>query len=528
MTERSGDYPDDEPVIGATYPPPQPPAAESYIGAPAGRSYGVIGAPAEEWDSDDGYDEYDEYDDEYDDETYYDGYEDDVAPARQPLFYVFVALAALVGGIVVFLLFSIVSGDDENGIGGGSTELAVQVDSPPRDKRINIGEAEDVTVQATATEPIVRFELFVGDRAVDFVDVTETPEDNRYRSTLRLVLDQKGTYELFVRVTASSGATKDSSKVRVIAVEPVGERPQSIKGRAVADTTLRSGPGEDFDEVGTLKAGEEVTIVGKSRNLEWLLVEADGQAGRWARRSAIDPLDTLDLVPTRDVTPTPGPTATNTPEPSPSPSVSPSPSPNSPDFVPTNAVLVDGGSVLRVTVSNVSNNAYNGPLVVAVGGGDVPPQEVVVDAAMAANGGAAVFEFEVDPPITDTGKRAVVTVDPMDAIRELREDNNVATFVLLPPQESPEIVILTTDVQSDRITVVIKNTGGALSATSVTVRVTLDSQTISNSITVALAKDQSSPPIEVARPAGTGTATVDVLIGGQVQASVQVELDPVT
>ncbi len=519
MSERYGQYPDDEPVIGATYPPPpQPPADEVYIGAPAAGAY---------QDEDQDWDGSDEYDDEYDDyeEPYFDY--DDPPPARQPMFYVFVALAALVGGIVVFLLFSIVSGGDDGG-SGGSTRFEVQVDSPPRDKRINIGQPEDVIVQATATEPIVRFELFVGDRSVDFVDVSETPEDNRYRSTLRLLLDQKGTYEFFVRVTASSGATRDSDKVRIIAVEPVGERPQSIKGTVVADATLRGGPGEDFAETGTLKAGEEITIVGKSRSLEWLLVEAGGQEPRWARRSAIDPLDTLDLVPTRDVTPTPGPTSTNTPEPSPSPSpsVSPSPSPNSPDFVPTNAVLIDGGAVLRITVSNVSNNAYNGPVVVAVGGGDVPQQELVVEAAMAANGGATTLEFEVDPPITVQGKRAVVTVDPKDAIKELREDNNVATFVLLPPQESPEIVIASADVLADRISVVIRNTGGALSATNVTVRVTLQSQTISNSITIALAKDQSSPAIEVARPAGTGTATVEVLIGGQVQASTQVQLGP--
>ncbi len=520
MSDRYGNDPDDEPVIGATYPPPPPPpAGEVYIGAPGAQPF-----------TDDDQDWDDEYDDEYDDDYEEPYFDYDAPPVRQPMFYVFVALAALVGGIVVFLLFSIVSGGGGDGGNGGSTRLEVQVDSPARDTLINVGEPEDVIVQATATEAIVRFELFVGDRSADFVDVSETPDDNRYRATLRLVLDEKGTYEIFVRATASSGATKDSAKVRVKVVEPVGERPQSIKGRAVADTTLRAGPGEDFAEAGTLKAGEEVTIVGKSRSLEWLLIEVGGRDPRWARRSAIDPLDTLDLVPSRDVTPTPGPTSTNTPEPSPSPSpspsVSPSPSANSPDFVPTNAVLIDGGAVLRVTVSNVSNNAYNGPLVVAVGGGDVPQQELVVDATMRANGGTAVIEFEVAPPITDQGKRAVVTVDPMDAIKELREDNNVATFVLLPPQESPEIVIASAEVLADRIAVAVKNTGGALSATNVTVRVTLGSQTISNSITIALAKDQSSPTIEVARPAGTGLATIEVLIGGQVQASTQVQLGP--
>ncbi len=145
---------------------------------------------------------------------------------------------------------------------------------------------------------------------------------------------------------------------------------------------------------------------------------------------------------------------------------------------------------------------------------------------MAANAGTAVFEFGVNPPITDQGKKAVVTVDPMDAVKELREDNNVATFVLLPPQESPEIIIVSAEVLADRISVIVRNSGGALSATSVTVRATLGSAVTSNSVTLALAKDQSSPPIEVARPQGSGLATVEVLIGGQVQASTQVQLGP--
>ncbi len=526
MSDRYDSYPDDEPVIGATYPPPPPPPpGDIYIGAATAGAY----PEDEDWDAEDGdgdtyEDEYDEYDDEYG-EPYYGEY--DVPPARQPLFYVFVALAALVGGIVVFLLFSVVNGGGDGGGNGGSARLNIQVDSPPKDKRIYIGEAEDVVVQATASEPIVRFELFVGDRSVDSVDVTETPDDNRYVATLRLLFEQTGTYEFFVRVTSSSGATKDSPKIRVYGVESVGERPQSIKGRAVADTTLRAGPGEDFAQVGTLKAGEEVTIVGKSRSLEWLLVEAGGQEPRWARRSAIDPLDTLDLVQIRDVTPTPAPRATETPapSPSPSPSVSPSPGPNAPDFVPTNAVLVAGGSQLRVTVSNVSNNAYHGPIVVAVGGGDVPQQELVIDASMAANGGTATAVFDVNPPITTQGKRAVVTVDPMDAVRELREDNNVANFVLLPPQDSPEIVIVSATVAGNQISVTIRNNGGALSATAITVRVSQGSQTISNAATLALAKDQSAT-IQVTSPGTSGTALVEVLVAGQVQDSQEIQLGP--
>lgn len=523
MSDRHNTDPDDEPIIGGSYPPTQGyPTAQSdepYIGSTQGIGYAAPPAalaPEEDWDQgsyDDQYeDEYDEY--EYDDDYGY----DDGEPARQPMFYVFLALAAVVGGIVVFLLFSLVNGGDDNGL-LGDADFAVQIDSPPADKLINIGEPEEVVVQATATEPIVLFELFQDDQLLDSVSVSETPADNRYSATLSLVFEEKGTFEIFVRVTSSSGATQDSAKVRLKAIEPVGERPQTINGRVVADSTLRTGPGEQFDEVGRIQAGDQVTIVGKSRDLEWLLVEAGGQSnGRWARRNAIEPLDTLDLVPVRDVTPTPGPTETATPEPSPSPTESPSPSPDSPDFVPTNATLASAGSILRVTVANQSNSPYSGPVVIAISGETLASQELVVDAEMAANGGTVVVEFDLDPPASAETNRVVVEVDPLNAVKELREDNNGATFVLLPPEESPNIIIQQPLVDATTVNVTIQNTGGALASTNVTVRIVFGGAINSQAQTLALANGQTAN-FSVARPQGQGNAVAEVVIGGQVVAS---------
>ena len=538
MSDRYGqNYPEDEPVIGGGYAPPAPlppPQRPVYIGAPAPgyEEEPTIGFQQAYTEPAYG-DEYaeDEYGDEYyeeEDEYYYDDGYDSEPPARQPLFYVFIALAALVGGIVIFLLFSLVNNNGGDGNGGtGDTKFAVSIDSPPKDKRIEIGKTEDVIVQASATEPIVRFELYVGDKLTDTVQVTETPADNKYHAVMRLALTSKGNYDIFVKVVATSGATRDSSKVRVIAIEPVGERPQTIKGKVVADTTLRSGPGDTFPEAGNLRAGQDVTIKGKSRNLEWLLIEA-AQGERWVKRNAVDPLDSLDLVAFRDVTPTPAPTRepTNTQIPSPSPSTTgtPTTNPNAPDFVPTNALLIDGGSVLRVTVQNASNAAYNGPLVIGVSG-DVPGSEIVVDANLAAGGGTATVDFDVNPPITSQGKRAVVSVDPKNAVKELREDNNGATFVLQPPEEAPNIVILAPTVNPGSVAVTIRNDGGALAATTVTVRLTLGSASNTVNQNLALAKGQTAN-FTVTRPEGSGPAKIDVLVNGQVLASADVTISP--
>jgi hypothetical protein len=511
MSNRFGSYPEDEPVIGATYQPDD----EPVIGRPYPRGGPVIGYAEPEPDYDD-----DLYDEEgyWDEEAYY---EEADQPARQPMFYVFLVLAAVVGGILVFLLFNLVrgAGGDEPPV----TEFAVQIDSPTRDQRVEVDREQEVVVQASATEPIRRFELFLNDQVVDALDVAESPPDNRYRATLRFSVGEKGTYELFVRVFAASGASTDSSRVRVVAIEPVGERPVSIQGRVVADATLRAGPGETYNETGSLRAGGQVTITGKTRDATWLLVQpAAGQPG-WVRRAAVEPLDTLDLVPVREVTPTPTPTAT--PEATPTPAATPTPSPavTAPDFVPTDAVLASGGSVLRVTVSNVSNNAYSGPLVVAVGGA-VPQQERVVDVNLAANGGSTVIEFPVDPPITEGGRQVSVTVDPANIVREQREDNNSATIVLPAPAEAPNLVISFWTVTAAGIEVTVQNNGGAMPASNVVVRVQLGAQMTSNSVNIALATGQSSPVITVPRPTGSGQATVTVYLGNQAVASTSVNL----
>ena len=244
MSDRNDtNYPDDEPVIGANYAPslpPQPPVIgePQYIGGP-GPAYDdalAIGSDEEyaaesyaddEYDEDEYYDEDDEYG-YYDDEQY-----EDAVPARQPMFYVFVALAALVGGIVVFLLFSLVNNGGDGGTPSiGGTKFAVVIDSPAAGKKINIGQSEEVIVQASATEPIVRFELFVGDKLTDTVNVTETPPDNKYRAVMKFTLPTRGDYELMVKITASSGATKDSSKTKVTAIEPVGRTPADDQGQS--------------------------------------------------------------------------------------------------------------------------------------------------------------------------------------------------------------------------------------------------------------------------------------------------------
>ena len=511
MSERFGPPPPDEPIIGAGYPLPSapPPQRQQRFPLPDDN------APSYEeqyTEDDEAYDdEYGEDDEYYDDD--YEFYED--TPARQPMFYVFIGMAALIGGLVIFLLFTLFTG-------GGKEEVKpaagfnVSIDFPTANSRVEIGKPFEVTVTAASNEPITRFELLVGNDSIDQIAANSTAVDKGFKAVgkLRGQFNQKGNYDLVVRVTSSSGATKNSTTVRLIAVESVGDKPAVVRGKAQTDVNVRTGPGETFELVKTLKAGDEVSIIGKTRDKEWLLIDLDGQQ-RWVKRSAILEQDSLDLVKTTEPTPRPEPTATNTavPSPSASPSRSPSPGANAPDFVPTNAILIDGGKTLRVTVQNLSANNFSGSLVVGVSGLTQDALKFASPTVTIAPNATTTVDFSLDTAVT-ASKTAKVTVDPDNLIKELNEDNNTANFGLGPSIEAPDIVILAPTIGSTGITVTIQNNGGPLPASDVTIRITVGQSQSSKVQNIALAKGQSATISDVAKP-GTGPAKVEVIVGSQ-------------
>jgi len=140
-------------------------------------------------------------------------------------------------------------------------------------------------------------------------------------------------------------------------------------------------------------------------------------------------------------------------------------------------------------------------------------------------GGSAVADFELNPPVT-TAKTAVVKVDPDNAIKETNKDNNSATFsIAAPTVEQPKIAIQAPSLTGSAVGVTIVNNGGPISDALVTVRIKLGGAETSDSKTLSLSKGQSAT-FSVTRPQGNGTATIDVVVGGQVLASTTVQLTP--
>ncbi len=517
MSDRFGSYPPDEPVIGATFPPRPPDQEGGYVGGPP--EYDEYDQPGDEWDADSEGEEQWEEDEYYEDEYY------DDAPARQPMFYVFIGMAALIGGIVIFLLFSLLNNGGKSPTNPGPVGFKVLLNSPVDGQRIPTGQATNVVVQATSTQPITKFELFLDGQPVASQPVTATPPNNAYSATLSLpALTERRNYKVFVRVTASSGATKDSSTITVVGIQPVGNRPVSIQGKVIATVNVRSGPGDNYSLVQTLDAGQTVTIIGKTSDSSWLLINLNGEV--WVKRSAISEQESLALVPVTDPTPVPQPTATNTavpsPSPSPSPSVSPTPNATLPDFLPAGAVFIDGGSKLRITIANNSNNAYNGPLVVAISGVSATASSQAFEIKLPAAGNVSV-DFNLNPPVT-TDKAVTVTVDPDNAVAEQRKDNNTATFTVKAPIEQPALTVTAAAQPNGALNVIISNSGGDLATTNAVIKVTLGATTTSFSTALAIKKGGSQIFNSVQRPAGTGTATVEVDVGGQPLATTQVIL----
>lgn len=516
----AGDSESDYVIGNVPAPPVRAPARSPFAAPPAaGQAY----EPDDEDLFDDG---------SYDDDEYViDDYYDDQEPARQPLFYVFLALAVLVGGLFVFLLISLATGDDDSDpVSEQAAGIEISVDTPATGDRFEVGKDIDVIVRARASEPVVRFELYRGTNVVDRVTASAPGPDDVYSAVLKMRFEAKGEFPFFVRVITESGAHRDSKEVKLVVFQPVNEQPPVVKGKALTLVTLRIGPGDEFASAGQLQPQEEVDIIGKTRGGDWLLVNRGG--GLWVKTSGIQALDSLALVRTTDPTPTPAPpTRTATPGQTTSPSPSGTPSPtvpaNAPDFIPASAALADGGARLRVTVANIAPNAYSGPLVVSVadiGAGGTLAK--VFNVTLAANG-SAVVEFELNPPVT-TQKTARVTVDPDLSVPEANEDNNTASFGLTPPADPPDLVIAGAEVGAV-VTVTIKNVGGALASTAVTVRVRMApggpdaGKGAETSLELALAKNQVSAPISVQKP-GTGAATVQVIVSGQVVASRDIDL----
>lgn len=528
MTQTDDRVPPDDYVIGETYPPSAggtgyPGDDEPRIGATPADRWGRPGTQVQEPDEqdyEDGYADEDYPDDGYyEDEGepaigaayYYDDYDD--APQRQPIFYVFIGIAVLVGALFVLLLFNLFNsdGDDDPPVGPTDPAFNIRIDSPIDEERVQVNRDIDVLVRANSNQQIVRIELLSNDEVVAVTEYTTAPEDGIYAPTMVIRFLRTGTFNVQARAISNAGATAESAKVRLNVVELVDEQPATLTGEVITTVNARTGPGEEFPTARTFDAGDIVTLVGRSPTDDWLLMDD----GLWIRRAALRLNDSTALLPVRRPTPTPAPIATPTPE----PSETPTPGANAPDLSPVNASLANDGNTLQVTIQNLGANPYDGPIVVAavgMAGGDLQQAFVVNIPA----GGSRQVLFELNATNTEGGT-VEITVDVGNNIEESNEDNNSATFVLSPPTDAPELQVSAV-IDGANLAITVTNVGGQLSSSTVRVSVTLNG-TSSAEKTIALANGQSEVFV-VLKPAGPGTAQIAVFVDNVQVASGSVDI----
>lgn len=444
------------------------------------------------------------------------------SPGRTIAIYFFTLVALAIGGVLIFLLFQVLNDEPdliEEPPPPPPVDAEASIEAPEPGATPPVGEDIPVIVRVVSGEEIVRFELLVSGIVTDQEFSGRVTGENTYAAVLTARFEAAGAYDLVVRAYTASGEQIVSEPIRVRATPPVEATPRVvITAEVVALTSLRVCPFEACNQAGTLEPSQVVTVIGKTLNQQWLQVETGG--GLWVRFSAVD-ISPEDLASVPAVEPPPAPVDTPTPPPTqvsdtetPTPTATgtTAPPPNAPDFIPTNAEPIEGGTILRITLTNASTNPFSGPIAVLVEGVPASPAEQVLTVSMEPNGTAAL-NFDLDPPITEQ-TTVTVTLDPDDAIAETNEDNNVTEFILVPPPEGP-VLSLRASVTGGMLSVVIQNDGGELTTNDARLVVSVPGETTTRTISpLAIAENDSATIDGIAAPRTGESIRVTLFIDG--------------
>ena len=337
--------------------------------------------------------------------------------------YFFTIAALVIGGILIFLLFQVLNdnGDEPPPPTPVPITPEARIEAPAPGQRLTVDEELAVIVSVVSDEDIVRFELLITGIIKDQVFTSRITAENTYAAVLTGRFEAAGVYNLVVRAYTASGEEIQSDPIQVVVMpEPEETAVPRTTAEVVGVTELRTGPSGEYNQAGTLEPGQIITVTGRTRDQQWLQLEN----GLWVRLSAVD-VDPGDLANLPDVDSPPptsrlprrrlplrwtpatpmkmavgmaSPISTATPTGTPT-STAPL---NAPDFIPTNAVLLDRGETLRITITNSSTNSFSGAIVVRVEEVPDDPEEVVTPIELADNisiepNDTAAFNFTIDP-----------------------------------------------------------------------------------------------------------------------------------
>jgi uncharacterized protein YraI len=252
---------------------------------------------------------------------------------------------------------------------------------------------------------------------------------------------------------ATPGVRVDLTASPVPAEE--GETPTTagVTGKATAATSVRSGPGSNYQALGTIPRDKEVEIIGTSEDGEWLEVYflPPSKLTGWVSSALLEvegdlsgiPVSTPEAfavpeVPTTEAPvsqPTEAPTEsvpTDTPEPSPSATVPP----EMPDLVISGAPVQE--TTLIITVTNQGGGELEQRLV-QIGVFDARDSRLLrtVNAGPFTLAPGQSIDIPTGYDIRGGPARLLVIVDPQGQIEESDDTNNRLIFTVTAATPSP-------------------------------------------------------------------------------------------
>jgi hypothetical protein len=248
---------------------------------------------------------------------------------------------------------------------------------------------------------------------------------------------------VFVVILSGTGGGSGAENEQPSVVDPLTPLPgRGVPSRSIATATVREGPAAEYLEVGLLRSGQDVEVVGRNTDSSWFQIfyPPGSQLRGWVPSSALRPPDTTN-VPVVAVTPIPRPTVvlpTSTPDatetPAPTATVTGTPAPVAgPDL---QARIVPGtcavGQRLVLNVRNLGPGAITSRTITIL----VQTPNAIVRALVSPPPINLNVNQELDIDTTYVvQERVMAIVDPLGALGDVNVGNNRVDCVVaaVPP-----------------------------------------------------------------------------------------------
>jgi hypothetical protein len=219
---------------------------------------------------------------------------------------------------------------------------------------------------------------------------------------------------------------------------------RGVEARSIATATVREGPSGEYAEIGLLRSGQDVEVIGRNADASWfeIFFPPQSQLVGWVPNSALRvPEESLALIPEAQVTPIPRPTPPPQPTPPPEPTATETPLATE-TATPGGGVDLaigvlnsdcDEGDQLVLSVANVGSEGISERLVriVVVAQGNVIGTSDFSISLESGEGVNLPTNLGIQPP------RTTARIDLLGSPQDINDTNNVVDCVVRGQGQAP-------------------------------------------------------------------------------------------